>query len=187
MIIIMDNKTWDKQVKKLVEPRDYVVGDATQDESCNIDRYSNCISMEGLAPGSKLVRLRMECDKDDVISESKLDELEQKWINHVQFKKYAMACVSAMLNVTREQSGMKHQNVFIIIRKKPYKIYGEMIRDEFNKLFMKDVLKDDRFTFCELYDEEPKLYKAKLSKEEHEILEDGLRKVTKKVRKKAGW
>lgn len=79
MIIVMSEKQFKKNVKKLAEPKDYVVCDSTNDENGSLTKYSNVVSMEGFNPPAKLVKCMK--DKDfDTIDEEKLKKIERKFL-----------------------------------------------------------------------------------------------------------
>lgn len=128
MIFIIDQKTWKKKAKKLVTYKDYIIFDATDDETGNLTKYSNVVSASGLCPSNKLIKGKLSEDYE-MISKEKLKKMEKNWITSKAFRLSSMAIVKGLLQADG------HINLFIVLKNKAYKAYGKKIKKEMSKLF----------------------------------------------------
>jgi hypothetical protein len=156
-----------KYKKKLVEPKDYVIANGTEDESGNLAQFSNVVTMDGFNPPSKLVKAKSESDEDfDVFS---VEKLEKKYFKGQGFITVCMSCVGVML-----EDRNKNINVFVVIRNKVFKYYSKAIVKKFSKLF--DVNFDFVYVFKE-YDDMKKLLRKDLTSDQLDDLKSRLHKL----------
>lgn len=130
MIFLMSKKQFLKEKKKLVEPKDYLIVDATDDDDAELSgKYSNVTVIEAFNPPGTLVKLQE--GKDDVFDLSKVEKLEKKFFKGKAFIAATMAITKGMLT--------KDCNIFIVLRNKAYKYYGKAIKKRMEKLFNVDI------------------------------------------------
>jgi hypothetical protein len=133
MVYLIPLKFFEKFKKQLVEDKDYVLMDATVSENGKFDKYTNAVSLEGIAPPKRLVRAAEEDEKDEDygsgLSVFKTEELEDKFFNSQDFKIASTCLVKAMIGTE------KYLNVFVILDNKAYKAYGEKIIKHVHQYF----------------------------------------------------
>lgn len=171
----MSEKQFKKKAKKLVEPRDYIICDGTDDDTGSLTKFSNVVSMSGFNPPSKLLKVRIDEDFDCGIDVDKVKKMERKYFKNNTFKSSAMACVKGMLN---ERSGGGQINMFVILRNKAYKVYGKKIQKKVIKLIGAD------FDFVYLFDdveEDKKLLRKELSRDKLKYIRRRLAKLEKSL------
>lgn len=150
MIFLMSEKQWKKNKKKLVEPKDYIIMDATEDDDARMSAFTNVVTMDALNPPAKLVRLVTDDKFDDgVISWDKIEKLEKEYFRGYMLKKAIMATVAGII----ENGDI---NIFIVMRNKAYKCYKHKMIKTFNKIFPVD------FTFIQLLSDDISSHKKSL-------------------------
>lgn len=159
-----------KLKKKLVENKDYVIMDATEDESGGMSQFSNVVTLDNLNPPSKLVKLRDEGD-DEEFDVLKIEKLEDKFFKGKGFVSGCLACVGGILD-------SKNINIFIVVRNKVYKYYGKLMVKKFAKIFGVDF--DFVFLFKD-YDDMKKMLRKDLSSSDLDDLKSQLKKLEKKL------
>lgn len=125
MIIILPAKAFIKNAKKLVDPKDYFIFDATDDSDAKLMKYTNVISVDSLAPPSKLLEAKK---KEDVLDERKLEKLEENFLKGANFE----AAIIAVLKSYLEYNGKV--NIFIVLSKAGYKYYAKKIAKKICKM-----------------------------------------------------
>ena len=189
MIFIMSAKQWNKDKKKLVRPKDYLIIDATEDDDARMNSFTNCVTVDSLNPPVKLVKLVSDGDfgDDDIIDYKKVEKLEKEFFKGYELRKSIMAIVAGVIEGD-------DNNVFIVMRNKAFKFYGKKMKKTFEKLFKVDFKfvvvysgdpdkckKELRYTFT---DDELHQLKKSLKKRESEAAEDYKKKREKKLKKK---
>ena len=154
MIFLMSEKQWKKNKKKLVEPKDYIIMDATEDDDARMSAYTNVVTMDALNPPPKLVRLVSDDSNfdDDVISFDKVEKLEKEFFKGFMLKKAIMATVAGII----ENGDI---NIFIVMRNKAFKCYKNRMLNTFKKVIPVD------FTFIQIFSGDVSVSKKELKKE----------------------
>ena len=149
MIFLMSVKQWNKNKKKLIIPKDYIIFDATDDDDAKMTSYTNCITMDAMNPPVKLVKLIADEDSDDIIDYEKLEKLEKSFLKSLSLRSAMMATISGII-----QNG--DINIFIVMRNKAFKYYKKKMKKMFEKLFPVD------FEFVEIFSGEISDHKQSL-------------------------
>lgn len=192
MIFLMSVKQWNKNKKKLVEPKDYLILDATDDSDARMTSFSNVVDMVNFAVPLKLLRLA-DCEEfEDEIDIDRIEELEETFFRGNRFAMSVIATMSVFLE--------KDNNVFIVVRNKAFKYYKNKFRSEFVKVFpdaencfvilKNDIRKHKKELNYSFSREEVNLMRKALKKKEkqmEEITEKAKKKRNKKRNKGWGW
>ena len=171
MIFLMSIKQWDKDKKKLVRPKDYIICDATEDDDAKMNSYNNCVTLDSINPPAKLVKLASKNNiggMDDIIDYDKIQKLEKEFFKGIQLRKAMLAVVAA---------GIEHDtdvNIFIVMRNKAFKLYKKKMKKAFTKLF------DVDFDFITIYSGDLSEHKSELKRSFKDNEISKLRKVLKK-------
>ena len=185
MIFIMSIKQWNKDKKKLVVPKDYVVMDGTDDADAKLSAFTNVVTADVFCPPAKLLKLVSQDDADDYIDFDKLEELEDNYFDSLSLK-------NMMLAITANIIGSNDVNVFIVLRNKAFKYYKKRYKKAFNKMFDPNKL---GFQVAIIHPGNVKDIKKELSmtlsSSQKEVLtkmvaaeEEKMRKLTEKAKKK---
>lgn len=173
MIIIISEKMWRKKAKKLAEMKDYVICDATADDSGPITKYSNVVNMDGLAIPSKLIKIKENKennrDDDDIVDADKAKKMERRFFKKKDFKNSTMAILKSLLT---HETGL---NIFVVMKNKAYKTYASKVKKEMDKLIDTGDLE-----IIYLYDEveeNKKILKRDLKGSERKKLSKNLKKL----------
>ena len=164
----MREKDFLKNKKKLVAPKDYVIGDATDNTSGEITKFSNLVSLDGLKPPKNLVNLIL--NDSDKLDPDKIEKLEKRYIKSQAFRNAAIGLIMSQVQ--------SDKNYFIVFRDKDWKAYGKTIFRKFKKLFPCD--EDVMFTFSDIEDNFKILSKA-LSEDARRELDKSTKKLIKKL------
>jgi hypothetical protein len=176
MIFLISEKKWKKSAKKFVEPKDYILFDATDDETGNLTKYANVISLGGMNPPSKLLKAK-EKDGQEVIDKDKVKKMENKFFKGKEFKVSAMALIKALV----QHSG--DVNLFVVVKNKAYKHYAKKIKKNIEKVF--DIEEGDYevIYFYEDIEENKKILKAEVKGKFINKLSNKLKDLEKKLEK----
>lgn len=167
MIFLMSQKIWDKNKKKLVEPKDYIILDATDDGNARLDAFTNTVTFDNLAIPAKLLHMFDDEDFEDIMDLDNIKELEEQFFRGLKFQTSALASISAFLD--------QDINVFIVIRNKAYDFWREKYRKEYIKLF------PDSANFFVVLPKKISKYKKELS---HNFSESEISYMKKELSKK---
>lgn len=151
MILIMSSKDWYKNKKKLVEPKDYMIVDGTEDDDGKLVAFTNMITIDGFNPPPKLTKLaskEMDVDFDDIIDFDSLEKLEENYFHGMKLTNAMMSVVAGQIN--------SDINLFVILRPKVFKKFKKKIIKRYKELFPVD------FDFVELFTGEVKDHKKSL-------------------------
>jgi hypothetical protein len=192
MIFLLSNKQWEKHKKKLVEPKNYLILDATDDSDAKMASFTNMVTMDNFAVPLKLLRWAGDDDFDDEIDLDRIEDLETSFFKSDKFAVSVIATMSAFLE--------SDINVFIVVRNKAYKFYRNKFKSEFCKVFpdaanclvimkndIKKHKKDLNYSFSS---EEVNIMKKALRKKEkqmQEITTKAKKKSKKKIKDGWGW
>ena len=138
MIFIMSLKHWKKYKKKLIEPKDYIIFDGTEDDDGYMNRFTQNVTMDAFNPPVKLVKLAQDDDYDEILSYDKIETLEKKFFNGVKLKNAILATISGII----ENGDI---NIFIVMRNKAFKVYGKKLKKKFRQMF------PTNFEFIEIF------------------------------------
>lgn len=174
MIFLMSLKQWEKNKKKLVAHKDYIIFDATDDDNAKLDRYTNVVTMSGFNPPNKLVKLTSKDEYiDDIIDLDKLEKLENNFFNGAQFNNAILSTIAGQLE--------DDVNIFIVLRNKVFKNYRKRILNAFRNIF------DTEFMYIAIFSGDAsdckRLLKKSLTKEEVDELKKLLHKREKQMAK----
>lgn len=165
MIIIMKEKDFLKNAKKLVEPKDYLVVDGTDEDGGPLNRYTQMLAMPGLNPPTKCLK-----GKDALDDERDIEEKEERWLG----SKDLFKSIATMLFTMNQYNGSF--NIFVCLSKKAYNKYGEKICSIINKRA--------GFKICRLYDDVGKKWLEKdINPDKMKILDEVVKKMKKKIKK----
>lgn len=172
MIFILSLKMWDKYKKKLVEPKDYIILDATDNEDSKMTQYTNVVTMDNFCLPMKLIRLIQEEDYDGIIDLDKIEELEENFFKSGNFETSVLATMNIFLE--------RDINVFIVMKNAAFKYYRKKFKAEFCKI----IPDADPLTFIlekgDL-DKHKKALKSSISNDEAETLKKQIRKKEKEM------
>lgn len=193
MIFILSAKDFIKNSKKLVEYKDYLIIDATDDDEPKLKQYQHAVTIDDFAVPSRLIRAISE-DIDDFIDIDSTEELQKKFFRGEKFLKSVLATMSTFA----DSNGAI--NIFIVVRNKAYKYYRKRFYSEFCKLIPdafsfaylmdKKVMKDKSLLTKDISEKELVSLKKKIKEKEKELTELSERnkkKSKKKKHKKDGW
>lgn len=168
MIIFMREKDFLKKKKSLVGPKDYVIGDATDDASGELSKFTNAISLDGLKPPKPLVN-GILADSDNIDPE-KIRKLGKRYLKSKEFRNAAIGLVMSQAK--------SDKNYFIVFRNKDFKAYGKNIFKYFKKEFETT---DDVFFLIE--DVTEKLLSRKIAEDTRRELNKACQCMIKKLEK----
>jgi len=175
MIFVMSLKQFMKKKKKLAEAKDYIILDSTDSDAGDLKKFSGVITVDGFAPPKKLIT---EKEKEDAAIELdifKLEKIEKKYFKSKEFRNAAMGAVKALIEADRPF------NVFVVIKNKAYKNFGDKIVKRIKKTF--DINSDFVYSFDDL-EGNKKLLKKDIKKETIGALRDRLNKLEKEEKNK---
>lgn len=171
MIIFMTEKQFLKNKKKLVEPKEYIICDCTDDATGELTKFSNTMSLDGLKPPSGLVKLLSKGDLDE-IDPKKIEKLEKKFYNGAEFRNTVLGLLMAFAKPGYDK------NYFIVFKKKDYKICVKGVI----KAIKRSIDIEDKIIFTfEDYEENKKILKKNLSSETRKALNASCNKLAKKL------
>lgn len=130
MIFILSSKTWFKYKKKLVQPKDYMLIDGTEDEDAKLSSFTNCVTMDQYNPPIRLVKLLGKAedsdDYRDILDYDRLEKLEENFFDSPNLHAAMMATVGGLLQGD-------DINIFLVLRNKVFKYYAKRLKREFVK------------------------------------------------------
>lgn len=193
MIFILSLKIWDKYKKKLVEPKDYIILDATDNEDSKMLQYTNVVSMDNFCLPMKLIRTIREEDFNDAIDIDKIEELEDNFFKSENFKTSVLATMSIFLE--------RDVNVFIVMKNAAFKFYRKKFKAEFCKIIPDadpvvfilekgEIDKHKKTLHLSLSEDETEILKKQVRKKEKEmegIHKEKYKKSKKKKKSNDGW
>jgi hypothetical protein len=181
---LVSSKFWLKRAKKLVEYKDYILIDGTGDESGELSKFANVVSLDGFSMSKALIDAKKNKD-DERIDSDKRKIMERKFFDNKD-KSFMLACMSVAKALIKHDGEV---NIFIVIKNSAYKTYAKRMKKEMYKL-----LGDGDFEFIYMEEDienDKKLLKKNIkSKALKGIynsladLEKGLEKESKKKDKK---
>lgn len=121
----MSKNTWYKYKKKLVEPKDYMLIDGTEDDDAKLSSFTNCVTMDQFNPSLQLTKAYDKDDYDDILDYDRVDSLEEKFFHGVRLRSAILATVSGLLQNSTDI------NIFVVLRPKVFKYFAKKIRREF--------------------------------------------------------
>ena len=172
MIFLLSLKMWDKFKKKLVEPKDYIILDATDNEDSKMTQFTNVVSMDNFCLPMKLIRVIQEEDYDGIIDVDKIEELEDNFFRSGNFETSVLATMSIFLE--------RDINVFIVMKNAAFKYYRKKFKAEFCKI----IPDADPLIFIidkKDFDKNKKALRASITRDEAEILKKQVRKKEKEM------
>ena len=189
-IVLLSQKQWSKNKKKLVEPKDYIIMDGTEDDDAKLSAFSNVITADSYALPQRLLKMAdYDVDSNEIIDYDKLEELESNFFDGTSLKNIILATVANVVG--------NDMNIFIVIRNKAFKMYKKSYKKAFNKLFdpnelgysvltvftgdMKDIKGDLNKSLSE---RERKLLSEKVAEREEEMRKKFEKQKKKKNKKK---
>jgi len=165
----MSVKTFMKKKKKLVEPKDYVIMDATDTNKGELEKFSNVVHLENFSPSNKLIKAKSQNDVDYDLFD--IEKMEKKFFKGKGFRTSCLACVNALVE-------NRNINVFIVVKGKVFKYYGETLAKKMRKLFNVDF---DFVRTFKKWDDDKKYLKKDLDNSELDELREKLRKLEKEI------
>lgn len=171
MIFIIREKTWKDNAKKLVEMQDYVVCDATSDDSGPITKYANVTNMDGIAIPNRVMKAKAKEDDEELFDKDKLKKYEK---NHFKSKGFVLSTMAILKTLVNYEGDI---NIFVVIKNKPYKHYASRIKKEMDKLF-----DSGEYELIYLYEdikENKKVLRRELKDKQKRLLIDNLKNFEK--------
>jgi len=129
MIFLLSEKIWNKSKKKLVEPKNYIIVDATDSDGSRLDKFTNLVTIDNLALPPKLIHVFDDESFEEIMDMDALKEMEDKFFHGPKFEAAVMAVISAFVD--------EDINVFIIIRNKAYAAWRKKYKKAFIEVFPK--------------------------------------------------
>lgn len=177
MILLISAKDWFSDSKKLIEPKNYLILDATDGRETKINQFSNTLTMDNFCiPPKLLSAISKELD-DDFVDIENAEELEKNFFRGDGFSTSVLATMSTLLNAESDI------NIFIVIRNKAFNYYRKRFKTEFCRVF------PDAEPLFSIYKHEKKgkflkeLEKS-LPESDREILIEELKKCEKRMEEK---
>ena len=142
MIILMGEKQWKKHCKKLVEPKDYVVLDASDRDATEAKvygKYSNAVQLDHLSIPEKVKKLTKKVAKlasDDDGDVAEMLTLESGKIDKKFIKGWeeTLGPMDAIHTVLKAQGEGRDKQIFVVFRSKDYTLYGKFIKRVFERV-----------------------------------------------------
>ena len=125
MIVLMRQKDFLKKKKSLVAPKDYVIGDVTDDATGELSKFAKTISLDGLKPPRGLVKAILSDASE--LDADKIDKLMKKFLKGDPFMN---AAIGVAINQAKSDI-----NCFLVFKDKDFKACGKKIFKTFKKLF----------------------------------------------------
>lgn len=153
MLFLLSAKDWIKDHKKLIEPKDYILLDATDSQETGMTKFSNAVTMDNFCVPSKLLAAMSQDLDDEFMDIRNVEELEKNFFRGGEFKTSVLATLSTYLRADTDI------NVFIVVRNKSFKYYRKRFISEFCRIFpdidplLKIYKHDDRPKFVKLAEE----------------------------------
>lgn len=166
MLIILSEKQFKENKKKLVSYKDYIIFDATGGEMNN---FAGTIDVSDLEPSAAMIRSKLEDSED--FSIIKVEKMEEQFFSSKEIIQQMMAAVQGLAE--------QNLNVFLVFTKKAYKAYAETYKTRFEELY--DVDFDFVFTFSDVKKDKKKVLKKDLAEGKCDDLLRINRKLEKKV------
>lgn len=166
MIVFMRQKDFLKKKKALVAPKEYIIGDATDDASGELTKFTNVHSLDGLTPPRGLVKA-INSDASELDAD-KIEKLIKKYVKGAPFLN---AAVGLVLN-----QGKRDVNAFIVFKDKDFKAVGKKVYKTFKKLFP-----TEEEVFILIDDATNKALSRKISSSTQDELMKAAQKVIKKL------
>jgi len=175
MIFIMSMKQWEKNKKKLVQYKDYIIFDGTDDDDAKLSKFTNTVTMDAFCPPARLLKLTSDkaFDSSEIIDLDKIEDLEDRYLNGVSMTNAILATVSGLCE--------RDINMFIVLRNKAFKTYKKRLRRRFITMFNVNI------PFVYILDDTKECKKAlreSLSEDELNVLSERLHKLEKDAEKK---
>lgn len=176
MIFLLREKDFLRNKKKLVEPKDYMIFDATDDATGELAKFTNCVSVAGLKMPKTLIKLaqKLKDDRDfdfDSINITEVEKREKKFFKTIDFLK-------AVDQIFAFQHHVDH-NVFVVFANSDFKAYEDRIVKRFRKIAgdASDII----FTMDDI-DDSSKILRKGLSYSDISALKDSMTKIEKQIR-----
>lgn len=173
MIFVLKLKDFLRNKKKLVEPKDYIIFDATDDSSGELTKFANAVSLTRFKPPKALTRLTLKANESDFF-EFDLDKIEKLEKNFLKGAEFLKSIDTIFVSAAR-----KDQNIFVVMSDKDYKAYGERMIVELKK---KSGDYDVVFGIKDVEDS-PKVLRKMLSSGDISALKSAAEKLETKIRK----
>lgn len=168
MIILMKEKDFLKQKKSLVVPKDYVIGDCTDDTTSDISKFSNIVSADMLKPPKQLVRAI--CADNDKIDPDKIEMMEKKFFKSEEF----IRCINGFVRLQIKSD----KNYFLVYKNKDFKAFGKKIFKKLRKMY-----ETEEDVFFIGGDISSKILSKKISEDTRRELDEVCRKYEKRLEK----
>lgn len=178
MILILREKDFLKKKEKFVQPKDYLIFDATDNASGNMNKFSNSAALPYITPPKSLLSLIVKLDEesdDDFspIDVDKVEKLEKKFFKGIEFIR--------ALDVVFVAQMRKDQNIFVVFKDKNFKSFETRVV-QWVKKYIGENGEDLIKTFAD-YEESPKILRSSLSHNQASALKSSIEKLEKKIRK----
>ena len=168
MIILIKEKQFLKDKKKLVAPKDYIIADATDDTTGELSKFSNTMSADMLKPPKQLVNA-INADSNK-IDPDKIDMMMKKFFKSEEF----IRCINGLVRIQIRSD----KNIFIVYKGKDFKTLGKKIFKKMRSMYEID---GDLFLLGE--DVTEKILHTKLQESTRRELDECCKKVEKKLEK----
>lgn len=126
----MSLKQWDKYKKKLVEPKDYIILDASGDDSTKLQGFVNVVTVSDIVMPPRLISLVKDEDFDDIIDETEVRELEKSFFGSLKYRTTALAIIRGAVS-GNDAYDSKDVNAFIVLQDDAFKFWYGKYRKTF--------------------------------------------------------
>lgn len=172
MIYFMREKDFIAARKKLVEPKDYIIFDVSDDATGEMSKFANCVGLSGLRPEKTLVNLLIKTMEDNTYFEpDKVEKLEKQYLKSISFLK--------AIDMVFVAQGRKDQNIYVVFRNRDYKAIGKTAIQKFRKAIDADII----FEYEDL-EKDFKMLRRSLTSTEQNALRDALTVIERRIAKK---
>ena len=182
MILIVSESYFKKHPKKLIEYKDYVLGDATdRGDDYLSEKYNSVADMGEFVPPPKLQKIVTEPNREETrIYRRNIKKHKDNWLGDEALVSKVVSIGDYIVDYN-EQVG-EDVNVFLILRKNMFKAYAEDLKKRINEILDCKI--------CECVDKDmpqsefKALVRKPLKKKKRKALKERVRKLKKRLFKK---
>lgn len=181
MILLISEKYFKKNPKKLIEYKDYVLGDATDRGDDALDsKFNKVTDMGEFNPPPKLQKIVTDPNREETrIYKRNINKHMENWLNDEALISKIVAIGDYIVDYNDKMG--EDVNIFLILRKNMFKAYSKNLKDRINEILDCNICacvdKDmDKMEF-------KSLVKKKMTKKKLKALKKRVKKLKKRFMK----
>lgn len=134
MILLVSEKFFKKNKKKLVKYKDYAIGDATdKDSGSKYTKYNNTLEMREFNATPKLLGLANDPKSEESkITAKRIDRYLDQWLGDENIKVRIVAMGQYIVDYNKKCG--EDINIILVLRKEVFKCYAKTLRDRINEV-----------------------------------------------------